>query len=296
MFDRTLTFFLSMCVLGVYLSSTPPHLISDLVGGMLAVLLPFYLFPERRPRPVEGARGNWTRGFFYFLPAAASLALAVAFWPWSSPMLWPAHCYALVSFAYFAGKPAAFQKAGGVLDWAAAILLAPHVWMSKSSLPYLRRRVEPWAMAGPNVFFGRLLSDREPLPPDTEAVLDLNAEQGEPERLRQFEYLHIAVLDQTLPTRVQLNEAVAFLERRAAIGPVYVHCTFGYSRSAGVVAAWMLKNGLASSPVDAVQQLRARRPQVALSRGWMQLLEEYKPAPAVPQPANPVSPESSSRR
>ncbi len=298
MSERALTFGLAMCVLGVYLSSTPPHLVSDLTGGMLATLIPFYLFPERPARAVRGARGNWKRSLFYLMPSAVSLLAVAAMWPWSAILLWPAVCYILVCWAYLAGKPTVFRKAEGCLDWAAGILLAPHVWASKSSLPYLRRRVEPWAMAAPNVFFGRLLSEREALPPETVAVIDLNAEQNEPERLRQFGYLHLAVLDQTLPTMAQLEEAVSFIERNLERGSVYIHCTFGYSRSAGVACAYLLKCQLATTAVLAYQQIRARRPQVSLSRDWIVLLDEYRAAvtpPPVVEVIKPANQESSSR-
>ncbi len=292
--ERALTFGLSMCLLGVYLTSTPPHLVSDLAGGLLVVLIPFYALPEKRPPPVRGARGNLRRALFYLIPSAMSFLASVTFWPWSSVLLWPALCYLVVCWAYVAGKPTVFQKADGKLDWAAAILLAPHTLLSRSSLPYLRRRVEPWSMAAPQVYFGRLLSEKESMPPDIVAVLDLTAEHSEPERMRQFAYLNLPMLDQTLPTPAQLDEAVAFIRRHLDRGNVYIHCAFGYSRSAGVAAAYMLRIRWVASATQAARDLKARRPQVSLSRRWLALLHQYAATVPTEAAVTPADRESSS--
>lgn len=276
LWDRALTFLLALSALGFYLASTPAHLVADLSGGMLAALLPFYLFPDARHANAKRTPGNPARGIFYLMPAILSSAVAFVFWPWSACLLWPAACYTLVSWAYFTGRPSIFHKSAGRIDWASALLLGPHLWASSTSLPYLRSRVEPWAQAVPGLFFGRLLTDREPLPPHTEAVLDLTAELDESERLRQFEYLNIPLLDQTVPTRDQLEQAIQFIDTHLPRGAVYVHCAFGYSRSAGVVAAYLLSKRLAPSAMHAVKYLTLRRAQVALSKTWVQLLEDYR--------------------
>jgi hypothetical protein len=296
--ERTLTFALALAMLGVYLASSPINLISDMAGGGLVVLLPFYLFPERLPPPAPRGQRNLKRALFYAVPAILCAVLAVISWPVGAIPLWPAVSYALVTFAYAGGGPGVFRKSRGEVDWAAAILLAPHIWASKSSLPYLRRKVQTWAQAAPNVYFGRLPADCERLPGDIVAVLDLTAEHDEPERLTQLEYRNIPVLDHTLPTRGQLEEAVEFIERHTERGSAYVHCTFGYSRSAGVVAAYLLYKGIAISAEDARHQLQNRRPQVVLSSGWMALLDEYRaalPAPGEPPVKREVR-ESSFRR
>lgn len=276
LWDRALTFLLALCSLGFYLASTPQQLLADLAGGMLATLVPFFLFPDRARTPAAPTGCNAGRGFFYLMPAALSLLLAVGFWPWTSWMLWPALCYTLVSWAYFTGRPSIFRKHSGRVDWASKFLLLPHIWAASSSLPYLRRKVEPWAQAVPGLFFGRLLSESEPLPPHTEAVLDLTAEHDEPAALRQLDYCNLPLLDQTLPTLAQLESAVAFIDANLERGAVYVHCTFGYSRSAGVTAAYLLYKRLAPSAEKAAQYLTLRRAQVCLSRNWIRLLEQYR--------------------
>ena len=69
----------------------------------------------------------------------------------------------------------------------------------------------------------------------------------------------------------QMFEAAAFIEEHATNGTVYVHCKIGYSRSAAVVAAWLLQTGRATSVDKAVSLLRrsARtiviRPEIAVA-------------------------------
>lgn len=285
--ERTLTFALALALLGVYLASSPPNLVADMAGGGLVVLIPFYVFPERALPAVHGRQRNWKRGLFYLLPALLSAALAAAVWPVGAVFLWPAVTYVLVSYAYLWGGPKVFRKAGAEVDWAAAILLAPHIWASRSSLPYLRRKVQTWAQAAPNLYFGRLPGEAERLPDDIAAVLDLTAEQNEAPHLLQFEYRNIPVLDHTLPTPDQLAEGVAFIEQHAALGSVYVHCTFGYSRSAGVVAAYLLSKGIVSTAEEARHHLVNRRPQVYLGSEWLALLEQYRASlpPRAEEPA-----------
>lgn len=73
-----------------------------------------------------------------------------------------------------------------------------------------------------------------------------------------------ALLDLTAPTDDQLADAVRFIESESARGIVFIHCKAGYSRTAGVVGAWMLETGRAQSIGEVVAQLEAIRPGIVI--------------------------------
>jgi protein-tyrosine phosphatase len=82
------------------------------------------------------------------------------------------------------------------------------------------------------------------------------------------------VLDAQAPTDAQLEQALAFIDEHRR-GRVFVHCALGRSRSATVVAAWLLSRGHERS-VEAIEaELAGRRagvaftpPQAARLRAW----------------------------
>jgi protein-tyrosine phosphatase len=83
------------------------------------------------------------------------------------------------------------------------------------------------------------------------------------------------VLDLTSPTRQQVDEAVAFISTHADRGIVYVHCKVGYSRSAGVVGAWLLATGQTANVEQTIDELRARRPAIVIRPEIRAMLEVY---------------------
>ena len=68
--------------------------------------------------------------------------------------------------------------------------------------------------------------------------------------------LHIPVPDMTAPTPGQMEEALSFVDRQRALGRrVVVHCLVGQGRTGTILAAYLIRGGLA--PEDAVRRVRA---------------------------------------
>ena len=72
-------------------------------------------------------------------------------------------------------------------------------------------------------------------------------------------YLYLPTVDDTPPTFADLCRGVTFIRTEAAAGgQVYVHCMLGVGRSAALVAAYLVSEGM--RPEEAWRFLRLRRP------------------------------------
>ena len=96
------------------------------------------------------------------------------------------------------------------------------------------------------------------------SFLDLTAEFSAPRVFRVLRYRNIPILDLTAPNVAQMEEMARFIAVEAERGIVYVHCKIGYSRSAGAVAAYLLRSGRAADVEESLQQLRRARPSVVI--------------------------------
>ena len=94
------------------------------------------------------------------------------------------------------------------------------------------------------------------------AVLDLTAEYSECERFRDLKFAapielqNVPILDLTLPTDMQITEAVEFVRRHAKNGKVFIHCALGCCRAPSIAAGYLLASGHADSGEEAIALVR----------------------------------------
>lgn len=221
---------------------------------------------------------------FVVLGALAALVAVLAgaeVWPVAAASAWAALALAVVAVAYFGAGPRVLRKrATGARPAVASVALAPYfalVWFTYHVSRAFSREAA-FVGVSPNVILGRRLTAREARSAcdGWVAVLDLAAELTEAPTLRAVpHYRSLPVLDGTAMPLAQLAAAVEWVKARAAEGPVYVHCAFGHSRSALVVAAVLLATGAAPDARAAVAHLRALRPGVRLNRAQRARLKEF---------------------
>jgi len=193
-------------------------------------------------------------------------------------LLWAAVSLVLVAAGYRWLGPAVFRKTSGRLPLSARSVLAWCVLGHWLSVLYYRREADRWNEVQPGLLIGGVLDrgDAEAvLAEGVIAVLDLTAELSEAEALRAGTYLNVPILDLSAPAPEQLETAVAFLARETARGPVYVHCKVGYSRTAAVVSAYLMRSGAAATVDEAVSLLRAVRPTLVVRPEARRALERF---------------------
>jgi predicted protein tyrosine phosphatase len=147
-----------------------------------------------------------------------------------------------------------------------------------------RKRSPNRVLVAEGVYVGRLLDNSEAeafFAQGLTAVLDLTAEYPECERFRdlhsqlQLNYKNVPILDLTLPTDLQIAEAVDFVRRHAKNGKVFIHCALGFCRAPSIAAAYLLASGHADSGEGAIALVRRARPQTSVPKGLAELIERH---------------------
>jgi 1-acyl-sn-glycerol-3-phosphate acyltransferase/protein-tyrosine phosphatase/membrane-associated phospholipid phosphatase len=245
---------------------TYQHHVVDVAGGLLLATLVCFVIHEDGASPVRLSH-NVRVGFYYGVGSGTAAVLSALAWPWTAPLLWPAISLAIVGAGYLWLGPRVFWKTAGRIPLFARMLLWPCLAGQQLSLRYYRRQCRPYDVVAPRVWIGRQLDAHEAaaaVSRGVTAVLDLTAEFDAPPAFTRTTYKNLPTLDLTAPSSDALAEAVQFVTHESQRGVVYVQCKVGYSRSATVVAAWLLASRQASHTGDALATIRCVRPQAVI--------------------------------
>lgn len=231
-------------------------------------------------------RGWLTYGRVFFLVAIGYFAVSVTTSRISKGLaiflIYCAVSFALVSLAYALVWPKALGKrpSGQFTLWSWAPF-APYFVMSHLSfrLYLATTREPPYAAVAPNVLLGRRLLRHERPPAGVIGSLDLAAEFPEMVSLRRLDrYRSLPILDGLAPTDEELRSAVTWIAETAATGAVYVHCPLGHARSACVVIAYLLSEGIVHDVDQGVWLPQMSRSGVRLQPCQLERLRAFEPA------------------
>ncbi len=258
------------------------HHLIDVVGGFWLGLIALHLYRfDETPAP---RASNRTIATGYAILAIVCSQLARISWPWTFLFVWPAFAFGVGAFGYGGFGAGIYRKRDGCLTWQTKALLGPLLFLQWLSWIYYRGKSPRWNEVTPQVWIGALPTPqiaRDAVAAGVTAVLDLTVEFSEAEPFLKTRYLNLPVLDLTAPTYDQLADAVRFIESESARGIVFIHCKAGYSRTAGVVGAWMLETRRARGVEAVVGQIEAIRPGIVIRPEIRDALREKFPEPEV---------------
>jgi len=264
-----------MALIGLSVLTTWQHHFIDVPTGALAGWLCVWLWPVEGRSPLQNLRlarepQRWRLTLRYGLGSAICAALAVNLggaWLW---LLWPCASLLLVALNYALFGAAGFQKhADGSLSSASTWLLAPYLlgaWVN--SRLWTRKHPQPDQVAE-GIWLRRVPTEQEAA--SFPAVLDLSAEL--PVRLPGKTYRNLPLLDLVAPDSEGCRQGAELIEQLRQQGPLLVCCALGYSRSATLVAAWLLHSGRADSVEQAIAMIRAARPRIVLGDAQRKALQ-----------------------
>lgn len=188
-------------------------------------------------------------------------------------LLWPGVSFALVASGYLWIGPRVFGKrSDGTMAWYAIASLLPYLLLTWVTwhLVRLTTKEDCFNEVAPGLFVGRRPCGNE-IPSNVTLIVDLTAEFTECKSVRAGrEYLMFPMLD----TGIANADSFQQLVRRVADWsmPVYIHCAQGHGRSGTLAAAVMIARGHATTVDEAVERLRAARPQLDIGRNQREFL------------------------
>jgi membrane-associated phospholipid phosphatase len=244
---------------GISTLTTWQHHFIDLPSGILAGVIAIGLFPME-PNPARRLSAAYLAG---------SLLLAVAgLRPGglNRLLLWPAFALLVPAAAYATRRPALFGKRNPAIT----LLLAPYLagaWINSRLGP--KPAVQHVAA---DIWIGRAAGRSGYSRNGFRSVVDVTAEfPGQPDGPH---YRSVPMLDLVPPTAKQLRAGVKAIEDLADVRPTVVYCALGYSRSAAVIATWLVRSGRATSVGEAIGLMRERRPRVTFDQTHESAIEE----------------------
>jgi protein-tyrosine phosphatase len=262
-------------LIGVSVLTTWQHHFIDVISGLIVGVLVSYLVPVSGrwcwQRPGEQA----LRLAAKYCAASILFALVGTVIPYGYFLFWPALALLVVALGYAGLGTAIFQKSStGTLSLSARLVLWPYLTGAALSRAWFSRHLAHSNVVCDGVALGGFPARGRKVP--QAAVLDLTAEFHKC-RSQPQDWLSHPLMDLVAPDEPTLRHAVSQLEQlHQAHGSVMVCCALGLSRSATVVAAWLLTRAHVSSVEQAVNLIKCQRPQVVFTPAHIALLEHYR--------------------
>lgn len=261
-------------LIGISVLTTWQHHFIDIVTGLFAGVLVSYVLPIASRWKWQPSKDPFARRLAgYYLLGSAMLTLCGwlfggGYWL----LLWPAMALLMVALGYVGLGSSIFQKSpSGRISPSARVLLAPYQLGAWCSFLYFSAKNERVSEVVSGVLLGsyprhHLLAD---------AVLDMTSEWQKSRYAAPLSYQACPQMDLLAPDVEALERAVLALNQLKPAGVVLVHCALGLSRSAIVVAAWLIKQHYARSVDESIAIIRKARPGVIFRTSHRDVLNQW---------------------
>ncbi|MBI6548254.1 phosphatase PAP2/dual specificity phosphatase family protein [Xenorhabdus lircayensis] len=244
------------------------------VGVVISYLLPISYRWQWQPSQDRHARklfGYYAAGSLLF--ALMAYGLGSIFWI----LLWPAVSLLMVALGYAGLGSSVFQKqSGGRMSPSARWLLAPYQLGAWLSYLWFRRKNAPYNQIVEGILLGSLPRQSVIKSTSTVSVFDMTAEWHRKSATHTRNYICQPQIDLLPLTPEALQSAVFTLDNLHQNGEVFIHCTLGLSRSAMVVAAWLLKQHPEYNIATVINILRRARPHVTFRQTHLDALTQWE--------------------
>lgn len=259
-------------LIAVSVLTTWQHHCIDVVSGIVVGVVISYAIPVERHWRWKCPSAHAVRLTAKYCAGGIAFLLAGLWIPRGFILLWPTAALLMVAAGYAGLGVSVFQKNNlGELSLSARWLLFPYLAGAGLSKKWFSRRISLSNAIYDGVAVGRF--------PDITvaqaAVLDLTAEFHKGRRKAEH-WEAYPLMDLVVPDVRDIRQAVMRLSQlQQGHESVLVCCALGLSRSATLVAAWLLSEGYAGSVSQAVAFIKSQRPQVVLTPAHLQVLETF---------------------
>ena len=199
-------------------------------------------------------------------------------WAWTSLSLF------LVSSAYWFNLASIFRKRqDGTIPWYIRWGFIPFLLGSQAYNFWARKRdsVPSMQQIDDKLYLGCRLTAQDLTKIKANkitAILDVTAEFDALDWSQfedHMEYLNVPILDHSVPTSAQLNQAVNWLHRQVrANKQVLIHCALGRGRSVLVLAAYLVCKDKQRNFAQVLQQIKQVRKTAGLNKWQLRALEK----------------------
>ncbi|OTA16301.1 phosphatase [Xenorhabdus vietnamensis] len=258
--------------------TTWQHHFIDVITGFTVGVVISYLLPISHHWHWQPSQDSYARKLFGYYAGISLFFALSAFWLGNIfwVLLWPAISLLMVALGYAGLGSSVFQKqSDGQMSLSARWIMAPYQFGAWFSYLWFRKKSAPYNQITEGIILGCLPYQSIIKSAKTVSVLDMTAEWHRKPGIYTANYICQPQIDLLPLTPEALQSAVCALDKLHEKGSVFIHCTLGLSRSAMVVAAWLLKQHPEYDIHTVITILHQARPHVTFRQTHLNVLVQW---------------------
>lgn len=198
---------------------------------------------------------------------------------------WIASSFLIVGIAYLLNRPGIFRKrADGSIPSFIRVFFVPFM-MGSRLVNWINRRIDrvpAVQKVDAHLYLASRLTrtDVESLKHENiQAILDVTCEFAGLDWSKEegdFEYLNVPILDQSIPSPAQINQAISWVHQQVRRNrSVVIHCALGRGRSVMIMAAYLLRRFPEMTSREIQDRIRTSRETANMNKRQLGVLDQY---------------------